>query len=107
MASAPGARHPRPAPSSSTLYTDITHLATFSSQLGDLKGASIFVRGNVIEWVGESSAVPRQLQQEAEHVVSCKDLVIIPGLVNTHHHMWVFYVSFYIPPALHCTIVQL
>ena len=73
-------------PSGTALYRDISYLATFSSELGDIKNAAIYVKGNVIEWVGEAAALPAEYA-DADEVVSCKDRVVIPGLVNTHHHM--------------------
>ena len=78
---------PRPVPSATALYTGITHLATFSPELGDIKDAAIYVRGNMIEWVGPAAALPPELAS-ADEVISCADRVIIPGLVNTHHHMY-------------------
>ena len=78
--------NPRPVPTSTTLWKDITYLATFSEELGDIRDAAIFVRGNAIEWVGEASAIPSQYKA-ADVVVSGRDRVVIPGLVNTHHHM--------------------
>lgn len=48
---------------------------------------AIFVRGNVIEWVGATSALPDEYRQ-ADRVISAKDKVVLPGLVNTHHHFY-------------------
>lgn len=57
---------PRAVPSSTTLFRDITHLATFSEELGDIKDAAVFVKGNVIEWVGPSSAIPQEYEAADE-----------------------------------------
>ncbi|GAB4815977.1 hypothetical protein N2152v2_003023 [Parachlorella kessleri] len=51
---------PRAVPSGTALYRDISYLATFSSALGDIKDAAIYVKGNVIEWVGEAAALPAE-----------------------------------------------
>lgn len=77
---------PRPVPQGTALWKDIAYLATFSKELGDIKDAAIFVRDNLIEWVGSTSAIPSQFQA-ADAVVSINDRVVIPGLVCTHHHM--------------------
>ena len=77
---------PRPVPAGTTLYRNIRHLATFAEGVGDVRDAAIFVRGNVIEWVGPTAELPPALQA-ADAVVPCEDLVVIPGMVNTHHHM--------------------
>ena len=45
---------------------------------------SIFVRDNVIEQVGQSE----QLPQEADHIIDASHMIILPGLVNTHHHFY-------------------
>ena len=68
------------------LYQHISHLATFDAGLGDVRDAAIYVRGNSVEWVGPTADLPPALQA-ADRVVSCEGLVVIPGLVNTHHHM--------------------
>jgi cytosine/adenosine deaminase-related metal-dependent hydrolase len=41
------------------------------------------VRDNVVEAVGTSAELP----QSADVVIAAHDQVVIPGLVNTHHHM--------------------
>lgn len=48
---------------------------------------AVFVRGNVIEWVGASSALPPAYWR-ADRVISARDKVVLPGLVNTHHHFY-------------------
>jgi imidazolonepropionase-like amidohydrolase len=65
---------------------DILKLATFSDFYGELDNGAIFVRGNVIEWVGRTEALPEQYAT-ADEIISLPDRVVIPGLVNTHHHM--------------------
>jgi cytosine/adenosine deaminase-related metal-dependent hydrolase len=42
------------------------------------------VRGNVIEAVGASAELPRA----ADDVIDASYQIVIPGLVNTHHHMY-------------------
>lgn len=67
---------------------DIGRLATFSEFYGEIDDAAIYVQGNVIQWVGQTSLLPEQYQN-ADEVISLPDRVVIPGLVNTHHHMYV------------------
>jgi 8-oxoguanine deaminase len=66
---------------------DIQKLATFNNFYGEIDDGAIFVKGNVIEWVGRTSDLPEQYST-ADEVISLPDHVIIPGLVNTHHHMF-------------------
>src|SRR5437660_10181163 len=45
---------------------------------------SIYVEGNAIQQIGPTD----QLPQEADQVINAKDMIILPGLVNTHHHFY-------------------
>ena len=66
---------------------DIGTLATFNKELGELQDAAIYVSGNTIRWVGATKDLPSQYST-ADSVISLPDRVMIPGLVNTHHHMF-------------------
>jgi 8-oxoguanine deaminase len=44
----------------------------------------IYVVDNVIQQIGPTD----QLPQEADQVINAKDMIILPGLVNTHHHFY-------------------
>ncbi len=44
----------------------------------------IYVVDNAIQQVGPTD----QLPQEADQVINAKDMIILPGLVNTHHHFY-------------------
>ena len=77
----------RPVPTRSLLVRDIKVLATLDPDLGDIHDGAIYVQGNVIRWVGSSAMLPEELSC-ADEIVSLPDRVLIPGLVNTHHHMF-------------------
>lgn len=77
----------RPVPTRSLLVRDIQILATLDPELGDIRNAAIYVEGNVIKWVGASCDIPKT-HATAEETISLPDRVLIPGLVNTHHHMF-------------------
>jgi cytosine/adenosine deaminase-related metal-dependent hydrolase len=62
-------------------------LATFNKELGEISNGAIYVAGNVIKWVGPMSALPDEYKS-AEKIISLQDHVVIPGLVNSHHHMF-------------------
>ncbi|KAK2076317.1 hypothetical protein QBZ16_000841 [Prototheca wickerhamii] len=79
---------PRVVPEETVLYTDILRLATCHDDLGDISDASILVRGNVIAWVGPTASLPAAEREAAVRTVSLAGQVVIPGLVNTHHHMY-------------------
>ena len=60
---------------------------TGSAPSTELADASLFVRDGLIEWVGPSATLPPALQQAAE-VIDARGHLVVPGLVNTHHHMY-------------------
>ncbi|WP_374582088.1 8-oxoguanine deaminase [Pseudoduganella sp.] len=59
-------------------------VVTMDEQRREIDNGAIFVRGNVIEQVGASADLP----QTADEVIDATGHVVIPGLVNTHHHMY-------------------
>ncbi|MCB9459474.1 MAG: 8-oxoguanine deaminase [Anaerolineaceae bacterium] len=67
------------------LLKNIHTLATMDDDFTELKDAAIFIRDNVIEAVGALADMP---EQTADEVVDLSRHVVIPGLVNTHHHMF-------------------
>ena len=71
----------------SLLVRDIQLLATLDTELGDICDAAIYIEGNVIKWVGASAQLT-QLHNNAEEIISLSSRVVIPGLINTHHHMF-------------------
>ena len=77
----------RPVPAKTTLIKDIQLLATLDSSLGDISDAAIFVDRNVIKWVGPTQDIPKAYASPNE-TICLPDRVVIPGLVNTHHHMF-------------------
>jgi len=58
-------------------------LVTMDDARREIADGGVFVRDNVIEAVGPSSELPGT----ADEVIDASDQVVIPGLVNTHHHM--------------------
>jgi cytosine/adenosine deaminase-related metal-dependent hydrolase len=45
---------------------------------------AVFVRDNVIEQVGPTEQLPVQ----ADRVIEARNMILLPGLVNTHHHFY-------------------
>ena len=62
-------------------------LETLSQEFGQIKDAALYIKGGVVEWVGATKDLPCALQS-ADTVMSLLDHAVIPGLVNTHHHMF-------------------
>ncbi|MEL0127512.1 MAG: 8-oxoguanine deaminase [Paracoccaceae bacterium] len=51
---------------------------------GEIKSGGLFARNGIIEAVGESNSLP----QIADTIIDMKGHVVIPGMVNTHHHLF-------------------
>ena len=66
------------------LLKDADVLVTMDAQRREIAGGGVFIRDGVIEAVGTSDALP----ESADQVVSLAGCVALPGLVNTHHHMF-------------------
>jgi len=59
-------------------------LVTMDDERREIPNGSVFIRDNVIEQVGPSD----QLPASADEVIDAANHVVMPGLVNTHHHMY-------------------
>src|ERR1019366_1335209 len=58
-------------------------LVTMDSERRELRGGALYVEGNVIKAVGPAASLPAT----ADEVIDLAHCVVVPGLVNTHHHM--------------------
>lgn len=59
-------------------------LITNDPELGDLVHGGIFVRDNIIEKIGQLSELP----EDADEVIDARQMAVLPGLINTHHHFY-------------------
>ena len=69
---------------STLLIHNANAIATFDGVGRELREASLFVRDGIIEAIGSSADLP----QEADEIISAQNCVVIPGMINTHHHMY-------------------
>ncbi len=67
------------------LVKNIGTLVTMDDQRREISNGAIFIRDHVIEAVGTLDDMP---QQHADTVLDLPNHVVLPGLVNTHHHMF-------------------
>lgn len=71
------------------LLKNISHLACFDDDAGgagtELTDAGVLMRGNVIERVGPMAAFEGVT---ADRVLDLSGHVVMPGMVNTHHHFY-------------------
>jgi cytosine/adenosine deaminase-related metal-dependent hydrolase len=66
------------------LLADAALVATFDDAGREIAGACVLIRDNVIEAILEPGAP----QPEVDERIDCSNLVLMPGLVNTHHHFY-------------------
>lgn len=59
-------------------------LVTMDDHLPRIRDGGLFVRDNVIEQVGPTASLP----PEADRVLDAGGMIVLPGLVNTHHHLY-------------------
>lgn len=66
------------------LLKNIRHLATMDDDGRELSDAWIHIRDGLIAALGQSEQAP----PGADRVIDLSRHVVLPGLVNTHHHMY-------------------
>ncbi len=71
-------------PNATLLIRNARLLVTMDAQRREIADGAVFVRGNAIEAVGRSADLPAH----ADVVVDASSQIVLPGLVNTHHHMY-------------------
>lgn len=59
-------------------------LVTMDAARREIHDGAVLVRDNVIEQVGPTSELP----ETADRVIDARGMVVLPGLVNTHHHLY-------------------
>ncbi|MCI0731878.1 MAG: 8-oxoguanine deaminase [Chloroflexi bacterium] len=69
---------------STLLVKNATVLVTMNDQRQEIAGGGLLVRDNVIEQVGSAAELPAT----ADTVLDLRDHLVLPGLVNTHHHLY-------------------
>lgn len=66
-----------------TLFRNFDLVATMDGQRREIRGGSILVDGNVICAVSEGAAA-----LDADRVIEGRGKILLPGFVNTHHHLY-------------------
>lgn len=70
--------------STTLLIKNATVLVTMNDARDEIANGAVFIRDNVIEQVGRSEDLP----QQADEIIDAAGHVVLPGLINTHHHMY-------------------
>ena len=66
------------------LVKNATLLVTMDDHRREIPGGGLFIRDGFIEQVGLSQDLP----QSADEVLDLSGHVVLPGLINTHHHFY-------------------
>jgi 8-oxoguanine deaminase len=70
----------------SLLIRNIHTLVTMDAGRRELRHAAMRIVGPAIEWIGDSA---QGMSLQADEVLDLKDRhVVLPGLINTHHHFY-------------------
>ena len=75
---------PAGTPPRTLLVRNADVLVTMDGQRREIRGGGLFAEGNRIIAVGETSSLP----ETADRILDLAGHVVVPGLVNTHHHMY-------------------
>ncbi len=67
-----------------TLLIKNAYVATMDDRQREIPEGGLFIRDGFIEQVGQTSSLP----EAADETLDLKDHVVLPGLVNTHHHFY-------------------
>jgi 8-oxoguanine deaminase len=69
---------------STLLVRNADLLVTMDDDHRRIPDGGLFVRDNVIEHVGPSAELPAV----ADRVIDGRGMIVLPGLINTHHHLY-------------------
>jgi 8-oxoguanine deaminase len=76
---------------STTLLTDIHTLLPMTGERdtpsASVADAAVLIRDNAIAWVGTRAGFDAS-GQTADARISLRDHIVLPGLINTHHHLY-------------------
>ena len=67
------------------LVKSIHTLVTMDSERREIRNGALFIRDGVIEAVGTEADMPAE---RADRQIELPKHIVIPGLINTHHHMF-------------------
>jgi cytosine/adenosine deaminase-related metal-dependent hydrolase len=69
---------------STLLVRNAALMATFDDQQREIRNAGLFARDGFIEKIGKTEELP----DHADEIIDLTDHILLPGLVNTHHHFY-------------------
>ena len=69
------------------LLKNCFYIATFNNKYDELKNHDILIEDNIIKKISPSIQLSSQ-ELENTDVIDCSHFLVIPGMVNTHHHLY-------------------
>ncbi|GIV95551.1 MAG: 8-oxoguanine deaminase [Herpetosiphonaceae bacterium] len=66
------------------LVRNATLLVTMDRERRRIADGGLFIRDNVIEVVGRTAELP----QQADRILDLRGHLVLPGMINTHHHLY-------------------
>lgn len=69
---------------STLLVKNTAVIVTMDDERHEIKNGGLFIRDHVIEQVGPTDRLP----ETADSVLDLRDHIVLPGFINTHHHMY-------------------
>ncbi len=71
----------------SLLVRNADLLITMDPARQQIPDGAIVVDGPAIRWVGQTADLPEE-HRTADRIINAQGMIILPGLVNTHHHLY-------------------
>lgn len=72
----------------SLLIKNASYVITFNDRDEILKNADVLIEGHKILAVGKDLTLKESVPAEKPRVIDARGMVVLPGLVNTHHHLY-------------------
>lgn len=73
-----------PSQGKTLLLKNADMVVTMDKDRREIKRGCVYIQGNTIIAVGSESEMP----PKADRIIDLKGHIVIPGLINTHHHMY-------------------
>ena len=70
------------------LIQNATCIVTMDEAGSELRHASLLIRGNLIAGMGSAQDLLQSAGGAVDEVIDARGHLVMPGLVNTHHHMY-------------------
>ncbi|MEM7132752.1 MAG: 8-oxoguanine deaminase [Chloroflexota bacterium] len=73
---------------STTLIQHALMVVTMDPERREIADGAVYIDDNQIVWVGTTDELPSDYSEKAERIVNAQGKIVLPGLINTHHHFY-------------------